>query len=259
LVLQDPLASLDPVRRIGFQLGETRVTHGLDRRRGVGARAARVAWQDRRLRSLGFSSPDRVRHAVPAALSGGMRQRVCIGIASSADPPVLIADEPTTALDASLRGRVLRLLTEAGRDQGAALVLVSHDLSIVRTVADEVLVMYGGMVLEQGPTETVFAAPRSPYTVALLSCSVTLDQAEAGAVIPTIDEEGDQAVPAGCPFAGRCPLADDICWSRRPPLTAVAGRHRVACWHSDRADQTITAAGAGPAGRDGSGGAGGRS
>jgi peptide/nickel transport system permease protein len=240
LVLQDPSSSLDPLRKVGFQLQEARRAHGLAGGRGSRGRRERRSWELEKLESLGFVKPVRIAASHPSALSGGMRQRVCVGIASSADPEVIIADEPTTALDASLRGRVLRLLLEMCRQQETALVFVTHDLSIVKSVAEKVAVMYGGMVLEEGTTVGVFTEPRSPYTQALLAAALSLDQTEHGVDVPAVYEGGTEATPQhGCPFVGRCRLADDVCSAERPSLEPVSSTHRVACWH---AADTISAA-----------------
>ena len=232
LVLQDPLSSLDPLRKIGFQLDETRRTHGLSGGWGSVARANRQAWKIEKLGSLGFVKPTQTVASFPGELSGGMRQRVCIGIASSAGPRVIVADEPTTALDASLRGRILRLLLEMCRKEGTALVLVTHDLSVVKSVAEDVEVMYGGRILEEGKTAEVFSEPRSPYTEALLTSSISLDQADHTVTMPGSGDDGAEAVSAeGCPFAARCSRADDICRAESPRLEPVSDTHRVACWH----------------------------
>lgn len=232
LVLQDPLSSLDPVRKIRFQLNESRQAHGLSRR--WRARAERRTWELGKLRDLGFSVPDHTLRSYPSTLSGGMRQRVCIGIASSADPLVVLADEPTSALDASLRGRVLRLLLDMCRANNTSLMFVTHDLTMVRSMAEQVMVMYGGMVLEEGPTSEVFRQPLSPYTQALLAAAITVDEAHEAASVPTLDDEPpEDRTSAGCPFLGRCPRGDDICEAQRPVLRTEAGSHRVACWHVD--------------------------
>jgi peptide/nickel transport system permease protein len=241
LVLQDPLSSLDPVRKVGFQLDETRRAHGLSRWHGPGTRLERRTWAVDSLQSLGFVNPDRVVGEFPSALSGGMRQRVCIGIAASAGPKVVMADEPTTALDASLRGRVLRNLLEMCSSQDMALLFVTHDLTVVRGIAEEMLVIYAGMILEEGTTAEVCENPMSPYTQALLACSITLEQAEQGRMtVPSIGGDGADSTPVtGCPFVPRCPLADDKCRTQRPVLSRVSDTHRVACWHSGVASDGV--------------------
>ena len=167
-----------------------------------------------------------------------MRQRVCVGIAFSAEPSLVIADEPDHALDVSLQGRLLRLLLEQRDQHGAAVILVSHDVSVVRAVADRVVVMYGGRALEIGPVSEVMSRPASPYTKALLDSVPTLDPRRRGRPLPTIELQNALDRPiTGCPFAGRCPNLTPRCVDEFPPATArPTGRSSTAGirWPNDR-------------------------
>jgi oligopeptide/dipeptide ABC transporter ATP-binding protein len=224
MVFQDPLASLNPVRKIGFQLAEARVIHGVER-----WRAAR-AWAAKTVEELGFKEVEPTLDAYPHTLSGGMRQRICVGIAFSAEPGLVIADEPTTALDVSLQGRLLRLLLRYAKRFQSAILLVSHDIGVVRAVADRVVVMYGGRVLESGPADQVLNRPRSPYTRALLSSLPNLRPESRGRELVTIEGELSQGALDGCPFAPRCPNALPTCGQTFPAATTVED-HSTWCWN----------------------------
>jgi peptide/nickel transport system ATP-binding protein/peptide/nickel transport system permease protein len=237
-VFQDPLASLDPVRRVGKQLGEARIVHGLSKRKEAQAWSLHAA-ED----LLGFAEPASVLATHPHQLSGGMRQRICIGIAVSAEPDLLVADEPTTALDVSVRGRVLRSLETYRQQSGCAVVLVTHDIAIVRAMADRVVVLYGGCVLEQGPKDKIFAHPRSPYTKALMDASVAFDPTLRHEPLPTIApgqaDGAESAQVSGCPFAPRCPNALEVCWSAFPEAQVRgAGKDAVQVWCWNPVEET---------------------
>jgi oligopeptide/dipeptide ABC transporter ATP-binding protein len=221
MVFQDPMSSLNPLLRIG-----TQVTEGLRRHRGLSRSAARDE-AARLLRTVGIADAERRLRDYPHAFSGGMRQRVCIAIAAACAPKLIIADEPTTALDVTVQAQVLDLLDELTEQHGTATVLISHDLGVVSSFCDRILIMYAGRVVEAGPTDDIIARPSHPYTRALLD-SIPRLRGELPRRLPAIPGAppfGD--VPAGrCSFADRCPRAQDLCREVDPPLS---GRRPTAC------------------------------
>ena len=225
IVLQDPLASLNPVRRIGVQLTETIRRH----RRGVTRAAARAAAVGL-LQSVGIADPARRFRAYPHELSGGMRQRVMIAVALAGDPDVLIADEPTTALDVTVQAQILELLDAERRTRNLAVVFVTHDLSLVASRSDRVAVMYAGEIVEDAPTASLFASPRMPYTRALLDALPPLSGPthQQLAAIPGTPPDPTEPM-VGCRFRARCPIASELCASSRPALAEIAPGHRVRC------------------------------
>jgi peptide/nickel transport system permease protein len=239
LVFQDPMTSFNPVKRIGPQLAEVATEHhGLSR-----AQAAARAVQ--RLRAVRIAHPERRARQFPHELSGGMRQRAMIGMAVMGEPALVIADEPTTALDVTVQREVLRLLKsiQAGADGSRGdmgLLFISHDITVVGQVCDRVLVMYAGRIVESLPAADLAARARHPYTRALLAAvpSMQTPRELPLAVIP--GRPADPAdLPAGCAFALRCPLADATCERSDPPLVADETGREVACWHADRVTATV--------------------
>jgi oligopeptide/dipeptide ABC transporter ATP-binding protein len=223
IILQNPLGMFDPLVRMERQLIEGVVLRGLLSRSQALERAEGL------LSSLRFDRPGEVLQLYPHQLSGGMVQRVAIAMALMSYPRVIVADEPTTALDANLRLEALDLLRQVCSEQGAAVVLISHDLGLVSHVCDTLVVMYAGRFVESGPTTTVLETPQHPYTAALLDCSPTLDGVprQMLRVIPgTMPPSG--AHPPGCAFEPRCPLAFQRCRMERPALRA-SGRRGAAC------------------------------
>jgi peptide/nickel transport system ATP-binding protein len=223
MVFQDPLSALTPVFSIGTQLMEALTVHQDMTRAAARARALDL------LDLVGIPDPGRRIDAFPHEFSGGMRQRVVIAMAIANDPKVIIADEPTTALDVTIQAQVLDVLRKAQEVTGAAVLMITHDLGVVAGIADRVTVMYAGRPVEAGPVDEVFYTPRMPYTIGLLSAVPRLDQGGRTALTPV---EGNPpsmvALPAGCPFAARCPVALDVCRTREPRLDPVPGGHDAA-------------------------------
>ncbi|MEU8364400.1 dipeptide/oligopeptide/nickel ABC transporter permease/ATP-binding protein [Nonomuraea sp. NPDC048882] len=226
-VFQDPMTALNPVRTIGTQVMEPLRVHMNLTRRQARAEAAEL------LASVGIPDPVRMLRRYPHQLSGGMRQRVTIAMALSCRPDVLFADEPTTALDVTIQDQVLRLLHRQREERDMAVVLVSHDLSVVARWADEVIVMYAGKVVERGPAAEVFARPRMPYTEALLQAAPRLTDPVHHRLRVIPGRPPDLVdLPEGCAFRARCAYADERCEAEAPPLFEDAhDRRRYACWH----------------------------
>jgi oligopeptide/dipeptide ABC transporter ATP-binding protein len=223
MIFQDPYESLDSRFTVGDVVAEPLDTHGIRR----GARADRVR---QLLDSVGMGGIDP--GAYPAQFSGGQRQRIGIARALALDPDLVVCDEPTSALDVSVQAQILNLLLELQRDRGVGLLVISHDLHVVRRMSDEVAVMYAGMVVEQGPAEAVTRNPRHPYTRALLDAIPGTSPAERRLRDRPRAAEGiASAAATGCPYSTRCPLATDICRAEKPALEGAD--HRVACHHAD--------------------------
>ncbi|GGV41405.1 peptide ABC transporter ATP-binding protein [Actinomadura cremea] len=224
MVFQDPGRSLNPVVRVERQL-----TEGMRRLLGVGRSEARGRAVDL-LREVGVPDPERRLRAYPHELSGGMRQRVMIAIALACEPDLLIADEPTTALDVTIQRQILDLLRRVQRDRGMSLMLISHDLAVVAGQTDRVAVMYAGRLAEVGETRRVFDAPRHHYTHALLEATPSLEHERDAPLrlIPgTLPDPTN--LPEGCRFTARCPHADDECRDPGPTMEPIAPNHHVAC------------------------------
>jgi oligopeptide transport system ATP-binding protein len=224
MIFQDALSGLTPTMRIGEQMMEVLAAH-----RGMGRAEARA----RALEVLEIVKiPDAARRlrAYPFELSGGMRQRVMIGLAMLCSPELLIADEPTTALDVTVQAQVLKLLLGLKRHAGASIVLITHDLAVVAGLSDRVMIMYAGRAVEAGPVRDIFADPRHPYTRGLLRSVPTLS-GDPAADLPTIPGQPPdlERLPPGCPFAERCAHVEARCAAERPALRAVAPGRLVAC------------------------------
>ena len=222
MIFQEPMSYLNPVYTVGDQVAETLVWH-----RGISRRAAAARVQEL-FRLVGIPSPERRIHQFPYELSGGMQQRVMIAMALACEPKLLIADEPTTALDVTIQAQILDLLTELQQRLGMAILLITHDLGVVAEMADDIVVMYAGAVVESGPAAQVLAHPRHPYTEALLRSipHLGMRQDRRLNVIPGLVPPPDQREP-GCRFASRCAYAFAAC-AREPPLRGET--HRAACW-----------------------------
>jgi oligopeptide/dipeptide ABC transporter ATP-binding protein len=222
MIFQEPGAALDPLATVGRQVAEAL------------PRPDRAAVL-RMLEQVGLSDPARRIDQYPFELSGGMCQRVMIAAALIAGPDVLVADEPTTALDVSVQAQILDLLRALAAGRGTAVVLITHDLGVVADMADRVAVMYAGRIAEAGPAAAIFARPRHPYTAMLLAAVPRLTDVPKA---PLAVIEGQVPPPSqfgpGCRFAGRCPVADAQCHAAAPPLAEVAPGHAAACWHAER-------------------------
>jgi peptide/nickel transport system ATP-binding protein len=233
MVFQDPQSSLNPVLKVGTQIVETLQLH-----LRLGRREARRQAADL-LGMVGI--PDAVRRldAYPHEFSGGMRQRVMIAMALSCQPKIVIADEPTTALDVSIQAQILELLRRVIAESGTAMIIISHDLSVVAGLADRVAVMYAGEIVEIGPTERVFAHPRHPYTRALLECIPRLDESRKERLSSIEGSLPDLQLPKrGCPFAPRCGFVMERCWTDAPVMEEKAPGQWAASW-SDLSSLTI--------------------
>jgi peptide/nickel transport system ATP-binding protein len=232
MVFQDPMMTLNPVLRIDTQMIEAISAH-----ERVSARAARVRARDA-LTAVGIASPDERLTAYPHQLSGGMRQRVAIAIALLHRPALVIADEPTTALDATIQSQILAEMQALCAEAGTALVWITHDLALVAGLADRIAVMYAGRIVEQGPVDAVLAAPLHPYTRGLIGSlpsgrrrGAPLDQ------IPGLPPSPMNR-PPGCAFAPRCPRADAACGAE-PAMVSFSGARAARCWHPHAAVETV--------------------
>lgn len=226
MIFQDPMFSLNPVHTIGKQIAESIIVH----RKIKYKEAEKIALD--LLNKVGIPDPERRINDYPHQLSGGMRQRIMIAIALSCDPELLIADEPTTALDVTIQAQILSLLRNLQQEFGISILLITHDLGVVAETADRVLVMYCGQIVEEGTVENIFAKPLHPYTQGLMSSipalygpsKDTLDTIRG--VVPNPLE-----LPKGCHFVTRCDYATEKCHEQAPSLTDHTDGNRVACWH----------------------------
>jgi oligopeptide/dipeptide ABC transporter ATP-binding protein len=226
MIFQEPISSLNPVFTIGDQIGEALRTHlNLSRKEEKG-RVIEL------LKLVGIPAPESRMNNYPHEMSGGMSQRVMIAMALACNPEVLIADEPTTALDVTVQSGILNLIDDLRVRLGMAVLLITHDLGIIAEVADEVYVMYAGKVVEQGFTADIFKEPRHPYTVGLLNSIPDLhENKERLNAIPGVVPSPDN-FPKGCRFQDRCPIVIDKCRTDEPPLDEIGKGHKAACWRS---------------------------
>ena len=226
MIFQDPMRSLNPTMRIGRQITESVRLHTDMTKTQAHKRAIEL------LESVRIAAPERRVDEYPHQLSGGMRQRVMIALALSCNPRLLIADEPTTALDVTTQAQILELLAELQAELGMAVVLITHDIGVAASYTDEVLVMYAGQIVEKAPTRALFSNMRMPYTRALFDSIPSLD-IEAHSMLPAIKGVPPDLTdpPPGCPFSPRCPRVIERCTREDPPLVELAPEHSWACWN----------------------------
>ena len=227
MIFQDPMTSLNPVYTIGNQIMEMILEHEKMSRREARARAIEM------LKLVGIPAAEKRIDSYPHEFSGGMRQRVMIALALSCNPKLLIADEPTTALDVTIQAQILNLIKKLNRQFGMTTMLITHDLGVVATVCDKVAVMYGGLIMEYGTVDEIFYHPRHPYTMGLLGSIPHVDGGEKRRLIP-IDGTPPDLInpPKGCPFSTRCKYCMNVCTREQPPYYAE-DKHRTMCWMLD--------------------------
>ena len=227
MIFQDPMTSLNPVYTIGNQIMEMILEHEKMSRREARARAIEM------LKLVGIPAAEKRIDSYPHEFSGGMRQRVMIALALSCNPKLLIADEPTTALDVTIQAQILNLIKKLNRQCGMTTMLITHDLGVVATVCDKVAVMYGGLIMEYGTVDEIFYHPRHPYTMGLLGSIPHVDGGEKRRLIP-IDGTPPDLInpPKGCPFSTRCKYCMNVCTREQPPYYAE-DKHRTMCWLLD--------------------------
>jgi len=225
MVFQDPMTSLNPVLPIGRQIGEALAVH-----RGMRRGAARKRTVEL-LEQVGIPSAKRRLDDYPHQFSGGMRQRVMIAMALSCEPRLLIADEPTTALDVTVQAQILELLKHLQSELHMAMILITHDLGVMAGVADRVCVMYAGYIVETAGVDEVFRTPRHPYTLGLLRSIPNVVRGQRQRLVPIDGQPPDQTdLPAGCPFQPRCQFRLDRCSLENPEIEEIAPDHSIACW-----------------------------
>ena len=224
MIFQEPMTSLNPVHTIGQQIVEAILAHTQLSPQAAKARAIEM------LDLVRIPSAKQRIDDYPHLLSGGMRQRVMIAMALSCEPALLIADEPTTALDVTIQAQILDLLQDLQRRLGMAMLIITHDLGVIAEIADEVVVMYAGKIVESAPVDALFADPQHPYTIGLLGSipRIEVDRERLSTIEGSVPSPNNQ--PKGCRFAPRCPFADPRCHAEPPPLRDLGPEHRVACW-----------------------------
>ena len=237
MVFQEPMTSLNPVLSVGRQLTETLETHFGMSRENADKRAVEL------LGLVGIAEPERRLAQYPHHFSGGMRQRVMIAMALACDPKLIIADEPTTALDVTIQAQILELMKNLTREMGVAMIIITHNLGVVARYADRVNVMYAGKIVESGTAKEIYHNPRHPYTLALLKSVPRLDLPRGAKLDPVDGQPPDLArLDDGCPFRPRCRFAQDGCANSVPPLAEVREKHYSACFEQDAVVKSLETA-----------------
>lgn len=225
IIFQDPMTSLNPVYTIGNQITEVIRLHADKTRQQAKERAKEL------LELVGINEPEKRLKQYPHELSGGMRQRVMIAIALACEPKLLIADEPTTALDVTIQAQILELMMELKDKLGMAIIMITHDLGVVASMCERIAVMYAGRIIEYGTTDDIFYHPKHEYTKGLIRSIPRLDTKEHERLVPIEGTPVDMLnPPAGCPFAPRCDAAMQICLREMPPVTTFGDVHYTQCW-----------------------------
>jgi oligopeptide/dipeptide ABC transporter ATP-binding protein len=224
MIFQEPMTSLNPVYTIGNQIMEAIMLHQRVGKREARARAIEM------LRAVGIPSPEQRVDEYPHQLSGGMRQRAMIAMALSCNPHLLIADEPTTALDVTIQAQILDLIRKLQREFHMALMMITHNLGVIAEMADDVVIMYMGKVVEEAPVRQIYRTPTHPYTIGLMESipALTRKKERLKPIKGMVPDPYN--LPKGCPFEPRCPEAMEICREQMPPLREIRPQHRVACW-----------------------------
>jgi oligopeptide/dipeptide ABC transporter ATP-binding protein len=231
MIFQEPMTFLNPVYTVGDQISETILIH-----KHVSKKKA-IEQSVEMLRKVGIPIPERRVNEYPHQLSGGMRQRIMIAMALACDPQLLIADEPTTALDVTIQAQILELMSELKDSYGMSIMMITHDLGVIAEMSNRVAVMYAGKIVEYADVNALFSNPKHPYTWALMKSIPRLDREEKKLLTIEGTVPSSYDFPIGCKFNNRCPLADNKCFKEEPDIVDVGNGHKVSCWHIDKLEE----------------------